>query len=376
MSSELGLSHRGRFDSIMRILIVTTEYINLASDNKRGSGIARVVYEASEEMRKRGISVDICSPEGPQISISSTGIPGRLGLALFWQKALKKVRSIEWKYDIVWLHNPILLRRYAGKKTVIATFHSTSMGKMNQPHSCSFKFYILMTSILELISNAKIEKSGFTVTCVSQNVLEELLNIGANKKMVIRNGSQFPLLTNPPVVDCILARSTCFLYVGRLDRIKNPRRIVQYYQMVESLIENPSLVIVGDGPEYNGMLSENDDDSISFMGFVDHDRLLHFYDKADFFIMASTYEGSPLTLMDAINRGLRCIVPDIPSLRFIEELHLGICYDRRDTDRAIEQIRNYVKGNLGKAKNCRVDFTWSSTIDKYTNLFEESMNRE
>jgi glycosyltransferase involved in cell wall biosynthesis len=352
----------------MRLLIVTSEYVNLSADHKRGSGIARVVYEASEELKKRGVDVEICSPEGPQIVIPTTGMPGRIGLVFFWQKALEKLEMVDSDYDAIWLHNPILLTTYARKKPMIATIHSTSLGKTRQFRSLFFTGYVFITSVLEIWSNRAFSRSGFQVTCVSDSVCNELINVRPERKRIIRNGSIFPVVLKAPQKDS-LPKTASFLYVGRLDKIKNVRRIIRLYESIKKEVDGCSLVIIGDGPEYSALLSENKDSSISFKGFLDHDDILPYYDESEFFFMASIYEGCPLTLLDAVNRGLRCIVPNIPSLSFVEEMGLGKCYDNNNDVLASRQLIEYIKLNSGKPRENRVDFTWKPAIDGYMSLF-------
>lgn len=353
----------------MRLLIVTSEYVNLSADHKRGSGIARVVYEAAEELKTRGVEVEICSPEGPQIVVPTTGMPGRIGLLFFWQKALGKLESVDADYDAIWLHNPILLTRYARKKPMVATVHSTSLGKTRQFRSLFFSGYVFVTSVLEVWSNRAISKSGFEVTCVSNSVCNELINIGPEKKRIVRNGSIFPLISKPIPRAAASGNTAKFLYVGRLDKIKNPRRIIRLYQSIKKKVEGCSLVIIGDGPEYSSLKAENKDSTIVFKGFLAHDDILPYYDESDYFFMASIYEGCPLTLLDAVNRGLRCIVPNIPSLSFVEEMGLGKCYDNNNDDLASKQLIEYVRQNAGKPRENRVDFTWKPAVDSYMSLF-------
>ncbi len=352
----------------MRILIISTEYVNFSVSKQRGGGIARVVFEAAEEMKKQGVQVDICSPEGPQIVIPTTGLPARVGLLFFWQKAMKKLRSVEGDYDAIWLHNPILLRRYVMKKPMVATVHSTTLGKNKQFRSLFFTAYVAIFSVLELWSNRAVNKSDFEVTCVSNSVYNELVNIKPDKKRIVRNGSMFPIVMKS-VPRTPAPGSIKFLSVGRVDKIKNPDRIIRLYRSISKEIAGCSLTIIGDGPEFSRLVSENKDSTIVFKGFLNHDDLLPYYDESEFFLMASQYEGCPLTLLDAVNRGLKCIVPNIPSLTFVEEMELGMCFDHDSDEIASKQLIEYVKQNAGKPRENRVDFTWKPAVDTLLSLF-------
>ena len=89
----------------MKVLVCSTEYPPYTS------GIGNVAYNIVEQLKKIEVDCTVCSPYGPDINIGNgkltekSGIPG---LLIFWNKVSKYCKKNP--YDILWLHNPLLLR--------------------------------------------------------------------------------------------------------------------------------------------------------------------------------------------------------------------------------------------------------------------------
>ena len=83
-----------------------------------------------------------------------------------------------------------------------------------------------------------------------------------------------------------------------------------------------------------------------------HEDLPKLYSGADAYILASLYEGQPLTLLEAMSCGAPCIVSDIPNMtQLINESGCGTIIDTKKPKIAAKKIRNYLQST--KAKNDR-----------------------
>ena len=62
--------------------------------------------------------------------------------------------------------------------------------------------------------------------------------------------------------------------------------------------------------------------------------------------MTSIYEGQPLTLLEAMSAGLKCIVSDIPNLKnIVYNADCGITININDEIEAANTIMNYLKSD-------------------------------
>lgn len=113
-----------------------------------------------------------------------------------------------------------------------------------------------------------------------------------------------------------------FLWVGRLNRNKDPITVLRgFYDIVHHCVSPLLIMVYSD----NALLPEVND-TISYLGLrpyvlmvgrVPHTQLRFYYSAADYFILGSHHEGSGYALLEALSCGTVPIVTDIPSFRNI-----------------------------------------------------------
>jgi len=155
------------------------------------------------------------------------------------------------------------------------------------------------------------------------------------------------------------------LSVSRLDRVKNIDTAIRALT-VEGL-QNAVLHIVGtgaDGPRLAAIAEESGVSArIRFHGFVEDAKVAEFAAAADVFVLPSSQEGMPTTLIEMILRGVSVVASDIPGNRAILDL-VGLdsyhaLHDHRDLARkiqlaAVTRIRESIIGET------RRHFTWET----------------
>ena len=103
------------------------------------------------------------------------------------------------------------------------------------------------------------------------------------------------------------------LHVGRLERPKNQRLLIEAVSMIE---RDFSLTIVGSGrlrPELNESVGRHGlADRVTFVEGSQIDP--HFAD-ADIFVLSSDYEGLPLVILEAMSAGLPVVATDVGGVR-------------------------------------------------------------
>lgn len=142
-----------------------------------------------------------------------------------------------------------------------------------------------------------------------------------------------------------------FLYVGRLSREKSLDVLWRAFKMLTSdfLILNCDLLIVGDGPARPELERLNKELGITshvhFLGQMDHEGLAEsgVYEASKTFVTASTSENQPLTILEAMAKGLPVIGPlaqGIPDL--VKNGQNGFLFEPGDAQDLAEKIEQLI----------------------------------
>ena len=103
--------------------------------------------------------------------------------------------------------------------------------------------------------------------------------------------------------------------VGRLENQKNFKLLIDSFNIVQKDYQNIILKIYGDGSqreELQGYIQElNLSEKITLCGRKE--RIDEIYKDANLFILSSSYEGMPNTLIEAMGSGLICISTNCPT---------------------------------------------------------------
>ena len=121
---------------------------------------------------------------------------------------------------------------------------------------------------------------------------------------------------------------TIFLWVGRLDRNKDPMTILRAFHHYISRGNQAQLWMVYGTTdlleEVNRFVELNNlSASVKLLGTLRHDLLEDYYSAADYFLLGSHYEGSGYALCEAMACGCIPVVTKIPS--FTAMVNKGAC---------------------------------------------------
>ena len=111
-----------------------------------------------------------------------------------------------------------------------------------------------------------------------------------------------------------LTKDCYILFLGRLVPEKGVHLLIDAFKKVNT---DKKLVIVGGTSDTDAyvdelMCSANEDSRIIFAGFAQGEVLEEFYSNAYLYILQSSLEGMPLSLLEAMSYGNACVVSDIP----------------------------------------------------------------
>ncbi len=373
----------------MKLLVCVFEYY------PHGAGIANVAYYVVSQLQKMGVDCTVCSPTGPDIKLGSNSMIsryGRLGLFYYWHKVATHFQKEVDDYDAVWLHNPIFPGHNPFLKSLV-TMHVTSYEKTSH-RKCPLHLYLYykLSSVVEKRSLNKIALNSVSArfTVVSSHVLEELTSIGITPERItcISNGvdtrkfkpsdykKDLRKKYNLPEDERIL------LSLGRLTEAKQPYQLIEVFSLIERNGKGITLVVAGDGEllkRVRKLAVRKGLKKVRFLGHLNHDKdVPELYSCSDYYIMASKFEGQPLTLLEAMASALPCIVSDIPALRIVEQAKCGIVVDFNNAETAASRIIEYlVKDNSNHSRNAREyavsNLDWEIIAKRYLEEFKKLM---
>lgn len=203
--------------------------------------------------------------------------------------------------------------------------------------------------------------------------------IGVKKKelnaVAIPNPLSFPTETL-----CINKKKNQFLIVARFEESqKNLCSAMRIWKSFEELNDNYELVVAGYGPDLEKVLKYAESLRIKRMRFVG--KALHpeeLYRDAKFFLMTSTYEGFPMTLLESMQYGCVPIVYDSFSSvhDFITSWENGVLIkfgNEKKFQRAMVKLVEDLSLQSILAKNS-YEQAQNYTLDKIGNIWVEFIN--
>jgi glycosyltransferase involved in cell wall biosynthesis len=164
---------------------------------------------------------------------------------------------------------------------------------------------------------SRVAREARRIVCTSHAEREELLALGGSERAarlaVVPNGLALPAPRDGDRRRAIRAelglgeQEIAGLYLGLLDRYKDPLTAVRAAQLVRGEGVPFTLLVAGDGPLL-GAVSRQAGPGLRVLGFREDPKPLLL--AADVFAMPSTREGSSYALLEAMGHGLAIVASD------------------------------------------------------------------
>lgn len=141
---------------------------------------------------------------------------------------------------------------------------------------------------------------------------------------------------------------TELLFVGRLHNVKGLPHLLEAFRRVEESHLEVRLTIVGKGPMEKDLKEKAEalsiDDSIEFLGEIDHDELPNYYRCADIFVLPSLSEGLSNVIMEAMACGLPVVATDVGgNSELIESEKGGFLVDPGDSEELTRSLIDLIE---------------------------------
>jgi glycosyltransferase involved in cell wall biosynthesis len=167
------------------------------------------------------------------------------------------------------------------------------------------------------------------------------------------------------------------LFVGNLNSRKNGLRLIESFNIITDQLPHLKLLIIGSPgelePKMRLLVNQlNLVSKVLFLGRVDDDTLISYYQNAEVFCYPSKHEGFGLPILEAMAAGTPVLTSNSSSMREISG-NAAVLVDPLSiisiADGIINALRN--RDNLIKRGLEHVtDFTWENSAKKLFNLYQ------
>ena len=108
-----------------------------------------------------------------------------------------------------------------------------------------------------------------------------------------------------------------YLWIGDLDKNKDPLLAARAFMEFSKKHDDVQLNMIYQQNQQEGELKKIASDKINLVGKVEHAKLQEWFNRADFIISTSHYEGSGIAVCEAMSCGCIPILTNIPSFRMM-----------------------------------------------------------
>jgi len=360
-------------------------------------GLAPGPYELSKAQVRLGNKVTVFAGEWPRQKSYQEGdlkverLPLTLPYAsLFFTYGPSTLfeylfKRMKYKVNLVHGHNyhPIFYHYYRKwfKDNIPYVLHMniTSAERAYRHKNVSF-----ITKNFEWALAIKGEKLGAelanAIICVSKSVKNEVLKWykpNPEKVFVVPNGVNSELFNpkGPNLRNKLrIENSKVILFVGRLYKNKNVDLLIQSLQYLGNDFK---LLIVGEGQDKSKLIRLSIDlnfqDRVIFAGFVAYRELPAYYRTADVFVLASTLEGFPKVVLEALASGVPVITSKSFSPGNILLKHISQV-DNVTPARIAEKIQEVIlEGYKVNVEEVKKDYDWMVIAKRIQSIYQDVM---
>ncbi len=347
---------------------VTAHVAQLARELGRSGHEVQVLapYSPSREFQ----DADLLVPLGRSVPLPSGGSIARVSLS-WW--LYPKVRALLKKeqFDIIHLHEPMapilpLCVLEFSKSVNVGTFHASYA----RQHLYRFTSPIIKRWQQRLHGNI----------AVSPAARRYVNNTFPGDYEIIPNGIDFKHFSaSAALLPQYQDGKLNILFVGRLEKRKGLRYLLEAYGKLKWEMPNIRLIVVGPGnpdKESYRILSSHNLQDVDFVGRVSYDDLPRYYASADIFCSPATgAESFGIVLLEAMAGGKPVIASDIEGFRGVmTDGEHGLLVPKKDSDALADALKKLaqdpeLRAKLGGQGNRTAeDYRWevvAGQVEKY-----------
>jgi len=305
----------------------------------------------------------------------------RMGLYYLTGFFLTLYAMLKNKCDVIHAHWAIptgLIGTWVGtllRKPVVVTIHGSDLRMaIERPgflrkifvYVCKNATHLNCVSEMQEKEMVQLGILGEKISIIPMGVDEEFLEMGKNRKIEL-NKRPFTILSNRNLLP-----------------IYNVSLLIRAIPIILKEEPETKFLIAGDGAEKGALERKvknlNINSSVTFLGRVPHEEMPNLLSQADIYVSTSLYDGTSVSLLEALASGAFPVVTDIPSNReWIADGDNGFLVPKENENLLAKKIMDAIRdhGLLGEAheKNRKIveqRAYWRENIKKIAELYQNS----
>lgn len=291
------------------------------------------------------------------------------GLAALSSSYFATLAAIKDRPDVIHYHAegpcvPLPLARRAGIRTV-ATIHGLDWQRA--------KWGRLASTYIKMGEKAAAAKADGLIV-LSEGVRRYFKETYGREAVFIPNGvdAKEALPASAIKEKWDLEKDSYLLYLGRLVPEKRPELLIEAFRALDT---NKRLVIAGGSSDTSAYEKElraaaQGDNHIVFTGFVNGEPLEELYSNCYAYVLPSDVEGMPMSLLEAMAYGCRCVTSDIPECADVLAGN-GVTFEKGSADSLRASLHGLLADDdrgrvLGAAAKAHVEktYNWDSVVER------------
>ena len=322
---------------------------------------------------------DLLVPFGRSVPLPSGGSTARVTLSWWLYPKIRALLKKE-QFDIIHLHEPMvpilpLCVLEFSKSVNVGTFHA------------SYSRQHLYRAFQPIIKRWQKRLHGSIA--VSPAARRYVNNTFPGEYEIIPNGIDYKHFSaNVAPLPQYQDGKLNILFVGRLEKRKGLRYLLEAYSKLKWEMPNTRLIVVGPGnpdKESYRILSSHGLRDVEFAGRVSYDELPRYYSTADIFCSPATGgESFGIVLLEAMSAGKPVVASDIEGFRGImTDGEQGLLVPKKDTGALANALGRLardpeLRSKLGgQGSRSAEDYRWevvASRVEEYYNRCIQAAN--
>ena len=322
---------------------------------------------------------DLLVPFGRSVPLPSGGSTARVTLSWWLYPKIRALLKKE-QFDIIHLHEPMvpilpLCVLEFSKSVNVGTFHA------------SYSRQHLYRAFQPIIKRWQKRLHGSIA--VSPAARRYVNNTFPGEYEIIPNGIDYKHFSaNVAPLPQYQDGKLNILFVGRLEKRKGLRYLLEAYSKLKWEMPNTRLIVVGPGnpdKESYRILSSHGLRDVEFAGRVSYDELPRYYATADIFCSPATGgESFGIVLLEAMSAGKPVVASDIEGFRGImTDGEQGLLVTKKDTDGLANALGRLardpeLRSKLGgQGSRSAEDYRWevvAGRVEEYYNRCIQAAN--